>query len=131
MGAFSIRVERTGETLAHRAEMARSFLQRLVGLMGRRRLPDGEGLILPACRSIHTCWMRFAIDAVFVDRAWAVVAIRNSLPPWRMTPFVLRTQAVIELPAGTVRRTHLVVGDRVVLEPVEGKIPLTTPSVPR
>ena len=117
---LEIRVERTGRVLASRAQVARSLISRVVGLLGRDSLGEGEGLILTACRSIHTWWMRFAIDAVFVDRAWAVVAIWNSLPPWRMTPFVWRAQAVIELPAGTVGRTHLAVGDRVVVEPAEG-----------
>jgi len=115
---WEIRIERTNELLARRAQVARSVIARMVGLLGRSRLDEGDGLVLMACRSIHTWWMRFAIDAVFVDRAWAVVAMWNTLPPWRMTPFVRGTQAVIELPAGTVGRTRLAIGDRVVLEPV-------------
>ena len=128
---WEIRVARTHEPLASRARVARSLISRMVGLLGRSRLEEGEGLILTACRSIHTFGMRFAIDAVVVNGAWEVLAIWKALPPGRMTPFVLRAQTVIELPAGTVGRTRLQVGDRVVLEPVGGKMRLTTPSIPR
>jgi len=124
---WQIRVARTQQPLAHRAPMACSLADRLVGLLNRSRLDEGEGLILTACRSIHTCFMRFAIDAIFVDRAWRVVAIRKSLAPWRMTPIVLRAQAVVELPAGTVARARLVVGDQLVVEPLDGQNRLDKP----
>ena len=131
MERCEIWIARAKVPLASRAQMARSLRDRLVGLLGRSVLDEGEGLILLTCRSIHTIGMRFAIDAVFVDGRWQVVHICNALPPWRMSPIVWRASAVVELPAGTVGRTHLAVGDRVVLEPVGGKIPLTTPSIPR
>jgi len=118
---WQIRVARTRESLAVRAPMARSLTDRMVGLLGHESLQEGEGLILTACRSIHTCFMRFTIDAIFVDRAWGVVAIARSLPPWRMTAPVWRASAVIELPAGTVDRARVAVGDRLVVEPVNGQ----------
>ncbi len=118
---WQIRIARTQAVLASRAAMARSLLARMVGLLDRRLLDEGEGLILTACRSIHTCFMRFAIDAVFVDRGWGVVAIHRAVPPWRMTAPVWRAQAVIELPAGTAERARLVVGDQLVVEPVKGQ----------
>jgi len=122
-----IRVARTQAALALRAPIARSLAERIVGLLNRDHLNEGEGLVLTACRSIHTCFMRFAIDAIFVDRAWSVVAIRKSLAPWRMTPIILRAQAVVELPAGTVERARLVVGDQLVVEPVDGQNRLDKP----
>lgn len=117
MPAGQIRVVRTQAMLARRARVARSMASRVVGLLGRASLPEGEGLVLTACRSIHTYFMRFAIDAIFVDRAWQVVAIWNSLPPWRMTPVIWGADAVIELPAGTAERARLSVEDQLVLEP--------------
>ncbi|MDP3703229.1 MAG: DUF192 domain-containing protein [Candidatus Omnitrophota bacterium] len=119
---------RTNETLAHRAQMARSLRDRLVGLLGRSVLPEGEGLILLACRSIHTVCMRFAIDAVFVDGRWRVLRICKALPPWRMSPIVWRATAVIELPAGAAQQAHLAVGDRLVLQPVLEQNPLDKAS---
>ena len=89
----------------------------MVGLLGRRTLKDGDGLILCACRSVHTAFMRFPIDVVFVDRAWNVVSVWPHLPAWRVTPWVWRAQAVVELPAGTVDKAGVVVGDRLPAEP--------------
>lgn len=117
MRRFSIRVERTGQVVASRAEMTRSLASRMVGLLGRSRLDDGEGLILTACRSIHTVGMRFAIDAVFVDGDWVVIRLWNCLRPWRITPVIWRASAVIELPSGTAARVRLAVGDRLLLRP--------------
>jgi uncharacterized membrane protein (UPF0127 family) len=130
-GYWQIRVVRTNEPLATRAAMARSPVSRMVGLLGRRSLEDGEGLVLTACRSIHTAFMRFPIDAVFLDGRQAVVRVWKALPPWRMTPIVLRAQAVVELPAGTVARTQLVVGDQLVVEPVDGQKGLTSRGTDR
>ncbi len=101
----------SGEPLATRAQVARTLPTRMVGLLGRRALSDGEGLVIMACRSIHTAFMRFAIDAVFVDAAWRVVRVWEALGPWRVTPVVWGATAVIELPAGTLRR-RLGVGDQ-------------------
>src|SRR3989338_9922189 len=96
---WEIRMERTNEPLANRAQIARSLRERLVGLLGRSVLPEGEGLVLLACHSIHTVCMRFAIDAVFVDGRWKVLHISKALPPGRMSPIVWRAKAVVELPA--------------------------------
>lgn len=118
---WSICVENPSRPLATRACIAQSLAARVVGLLGRDGLGEGEGLILPACRSIHTAFMRFTIDAVFVDRGWRVIRVWQALPPWRVTPVIWRAQAVVELPPGTVERARLVVGDQLVVEPVEGQ----------
>lgn len=118
MDCCEIRIERTNQPLARRAETARSLRERMVGLLGRSALPEGEGLILLACHSIHTVFMRFAIDAVFVDGRWKVLHICKALPPGRMSPIVWRAKAVVELPAGAAERAQLEAGDRLVLKPV-------------
>jgi hypothetical protein len=125
-GRCRVLVARTQAALAERAQVARSLGARMVGLLGHRSLPAGEGMVLTACRSIHTAFMRFAIDAVFVDGRGRVVGIWRALPPWRVTPLVWGAQDVIELPAGTAERAGLAVGDQVVLEPVEAENALTT-----
>ena len=67
-----------------RAEVARTFWQRLRGLMWRKGLPPGEGLLILKCNAIHTCFMRFAIDATFLDRDGGVVKVVRNIRPWRL-----------------------------------------------
>ena len=67
-----------------RAVVAKSFFQRLRGLMGRRHLPPGEGMLILKCNAIHTCFMRFAIDATFLDRDDNVVKVVRNIRPWRL-----------------------------------------------
>jgi uncharacterized membrane protein (UPF0127 family) len=95
----------TGETLAERAEVAESFYDRLMGLQGRASLPAGAGLILSPTSSIHMFFMRFPIDAVFVDSAWRVTRVGRRLRPWTVGPIAPGALYCIELPAGTAERT--------------------------
>jgi len=102
-----------GSLLATRCTVADSPGQRARGLLGRDKLERGEGLYL-ATSSIHTHFMRFAIDAVFLDEDMQVVRIKHSLKPWR---FALRrgAAAVVELEAGTCERAGLGLGERLAL----------------
>ena len=79
--------------------VARSFRQRLLGLMGLRALPPGSALLFPGCDSVHTAWMRMAIDVVFLDPGGRVLAIRRGLRPWRVAR-CRGAAAVLECPAG-------------------------------
>jgi uncharacterized membrane protein (UPF0127 family) len=108
--------------VCRQVHMGESFGQRFMGLMGRASLPEGDGLYLPTS-SIHMMFMRFAIDALFVsgpgeDGTRRVVGVREQLPPWRGLVLPVRgAKAVIELPAGTLARHRVAVGDEVVMEP--------------
>ena len=93
----------TGEVLAEQVQVAEDFLSRLIGLMGRKTMADGSALILRPCRSVHTFFMRFNIDLVFLDRRGMVVHLIKDMPPFRISPVVMRASLVIELPGGTVR----------------------------
>lgn len=66
------------------AEVADSFFSRLMGLMFRRDLPAGKGLLITRCRAIHTLFMRFPIDAVFLDGDGDIVRIVQGIRPWRL-----------------------------------------------
>jgi hypothetical protein len=85
---------------------------RLRGLLGRKSLPSGQGILLRPAGSIHTFFMRFAIDAVFLDEELRVVAIAADLRPWRAAG-KRGARAVLELPAGECARRGLAVGDQV------------------
>ena len=65
-----------------RAKVAKTFWQRFKGLMGRKALPKGEGMLILKCNSIHTCFMRFPIDATFLDRDDNVVKVVRNIRPW-------------------------------------------------
>lgn len=105
--------------LADRAELARSFMARGRGLMGRAALPEGFALIIYPEWSIHTFFMRLPIDVLFVGHDSQIVGLREAMPPGR--PFAgvapWRGHYVIELPAGVIAATGSAVGDRVQVTP--------------
>lgn len=105
----------SGRVLAHRVERPRTFFGRGLGLMFRRRLPAGEAMWIDPCDGIHMFWMRFAIDALFLDREERVVRVVRGLRPWRVVPYVRRARSVVELPAGTLDDVELAKGHRVEL----------------
>jgi len=105
--AKRVRIEREdGRIVCESCTVADNPLARLVGLTGRRRLPQGEGLLLRPVNAIHTSFMRFTIDAVFLDRELAVMGIAENVRPWR---FAGRrgARAVLELGAGECARLGL------------------------
>jgi uncharacterized membrane protein (UPF0127 family) len=103
--------------LAERVERAHRMRDRLRGLLGRAALGQGEALAIRPCASIHTLFMRFEIDAVFLDGRGRVVRALAGLRPWRATRFHLRAKQVVELPAGTLARTGTREGDELAFEP--------------
>lgn len=84
----------------------------MVGLLGRSDLPETEGLLLAPAWSIHTWFMRFPIDVVFIDREGTVLRVVERMRPWRLTS-ERRAHAVIELAAGVATRVGLRPGTRV------------------
>ncbi|HEX5417205.1 MAG TPA: DUF192 domain-containing protein [Chloroflexota bacterium] len=109
-----------GTVLAERVTSANSFFARFRGLMLAETLPVGDGLLLAGDNSIHTFFMRFPIDVVFLDRQQRVVHLMHRVAPWRVSKIVWRARAVLELPPGTLAATNTRVGDLVKLERGEG-----------
>lgn len=98
-------------------EIADNFLSRSKGLLGRKTFDAGQGLLIKRCNSIHTCFMNFPIDAIFVDKNLRVVSLYHALKPWRITPLQFGASIVIELPAGTLTGTpDLLPGDVLTIE---------------
>ena len=110
-----VEVERSRAPVAQCAQIARSWRQRMVGLLAHDALPSDEALIFPGCNSIHTFGMRFPIDVIFVNREWRVVAVREGLLPGRLVLPVRRAWGVVEAACGTLKRVNLRVGDRLVV----------------
>lgn len=111
-----VNVDRSAE-LGARVEVADRYWTRLVGLLGRASLAEGEGLWIEPCNSVHMLFMRFPIDVVFTSAEGRVVGVRHGLLPWRMTWLVPGARAALELPAGVAARTGTVEGDRIAREP--------------
>ncbi|MHB8171474.1 MAG: DUF192 domain-containing protein [Thermincolia bacterium] len=97
--------------LAQRVIIADGFLSRLVGLLNRKKLAPGEGLLIKPCQAIHTCFMRFAIDVVFLDRDGWVVGIVEEIKPFRFSSFFKEAVMALELPKATVKKTNTQIGD--------------------
>jgi uncharacterized protein len=100
-----------GSVLAAECEVARSFLARGRGLMGRQGLAEGAGLLIEPCSSVHSFFMRFPIDVVFADRAHTVVGLTQAMPPNRPYAGAWRARYVVELPAGTIAASGTQLGD--------------------
>ena len=93
--------------------VASNFFTRFKGLMGAPSLDKGEGLLIFPCNSIHTHFMRFPIDVLYVSKDGEVAAVDRAMAPWRFGRIHRRAYFVIELPAGTAAATGTEVGDRV------------------
>ena len=107
-----------GAVAVERCRLARSLWDRTVGLLGTGHLAAGEGLWIERSPSIHMFFMRYPIDAVFVDRGGRVVRIVERLRPWRLVAWVRGARDCLELPAGAARAAGIQVGDELALEPI-------------
>ncbi|HBY98701.1 MAG: DUF192 domain-containing protein [Ardenticatenaceae bacterium] len=106
----------TGAVVVARGRIASNPWTRLVGLMGRRELPAGDGLLITRCKSIHTSFMRFPIDVLFVGADDRVVDLVEAMPAWRARLARGKAHYVIELPAGTIARAGIAAGHQLVVK---------------
>ena len=102
-----------GTVVCERCLLAETALTRMKGLLGRSELPSGEGILLKPASSVHTAFMRFPIDAVFLDRDMHIVKVASALRPWRAAG-ARGAKSVLEIAAGEAARRGLSVGDRLV-----------------
>ncbi len=107
--------ETKGTVVAEQARVADGFWSRFLGLMGRASLPEGQGLLLKPSNSIHTAFMRFAIDVVFVDRQMKVVKVVPGMRPFRLALAFGGAHSVLELPAGAASPAGIEPGDQLVM----------------
>ncbi len=105
-----------GTLLAVRLEAARTGASRRKGLLGRECLQPGAGLWIAPCESVHTFFMKFPIDLVYLDRKHQVRKVRSSVGPWRLSA-CLTAKSVLELPAGTIRESRTAPGDAIEIAP--------------
>ncbi len=97
--------------LAESAVVADTIASGFIGLLRHDSLPQGEGLLIKRCQSIHMFFMKFSIDVVFVDHSRVVVGLVRGIKPFRMSAFYWAADCAIELPEGQIDRTKTFLGD--------------------
>ena len=113
-------VDQSGRVLVPVLEMAIDSASRKKGLLGRESLPEGVALVIAPTNAVHTFFMRFPIDIVFVARDGRVVKVRRAVPAWRMAA-AWGGYAVVELVAGGADLAGIKPGDRVAVRDCEGR----------
>jgi uncharacterized membrane protein (UPF0127 family) len=103
--------------LVERMTVADSMLTRMRGLLGTTTLPSGEALLLRPARQVHSFFMRYALDLVFIDREGQVLLAIANFARNRLSPLVRAADAILEMPAGTLAEHPTALGDRLVYEP--------------
>lgn len=99
--------------LLSRVDKTTTALERARGLLGRPALAEGQGLLITPCNSVHTFFMRFAIDVVFINRNNTVVKVMHRLRPFRVA-IAARSCMVLEIPPGVAARAAIHKGDNLI-----------------
>ena len=107
---------RTGKELATNVRVADTLFTRMKGLLGKRELPKGEALWIKPCFSVHTFFMKFPIDVLFLNKQNQVIAAVSNLKPNRITRIYPQSLSVLELPTGTIDDTNTELGDEIEIE---------------
>jgi uncharacterized protein len=97
-------------------EVADTAVRRVKGLLGRECLEDGQGLLFKGCSSLHTFFMRFPIDIIFLDRDFKVLKISADVKPFKLVAAPLRAYYALELPRGAAARSETRVNDHLSFE---------------
>jgi uncharacterized protein len=97
--------------IATAVEVADSSAKRSKGLLGRKGLDPGTGLWIVPCEAVHTFWMKFPIDLIYLDREQRIRKLRSNVPAWRLSG-CLSAYSVLELPSGTIFESHTQTGDK-------------------
>lgn len=104
--------ERNEKLIASKVMMANNPWSRLKGLLFTKELPEGEGMLLTPCNSVHTIGMTYAIDIIFLDKKNKVRKIIENMKPNCLSPIDLRSFSVLELPANHIKKTDVQIGDQ-------------------
>ena len=98
-------------TLINNLVEAKTYYSKMKGLLGKSSLGNDEGLLIET-QSVHTFFMKFTMDAVFVNKDFIVTKVLKNMKPWRITPVYLHSKYVIEFNGGTVNEKNIEVGDK-------------------
>src|ERR1700710_38304 len=116
-GGFLIKDGTKGSVVCTQGLLANTFRTRLFGLLGRKGLKEGSGLLIKPSSGVHTFGMSFPIDIVSLDREDRVLGVFENTGPWTIRGLSLKTRSVLELPAGRIQECGIEPGDELTLEP--------------
>ncbi|HEY3825358.1 MAG TPA: DUF192 domain-containing protein [Bryobacteraceae bacterium] len=111
---FQVRNVTRGTSIGDAIDTAESSAQRRTGLLKHHKLDEGTGLWIVPCEAVHTFFMKFALDLIYLDRRHRVRGIVRALQPWRLS-MCFPAHSVLELPTGTIDRTNTQKGDQLEL----------------
>ncbi|HEX7561225.1 MAG TPA: DUF192 domain-containing protein [Candidatus Humimicrobiaceae bacterium] len=111
MRLFRIKADHSDLLISNDLKIADTFFRKLFGLVFSAPLKEGEGLLINNCNSIHTFWMRYSVDVLFLDSDNRVIRFYEDLKPFRVSPFIRGASKTIELKSGSVRVCSLKTGD--------------------
>jgi len=114
-----VRNQTRNSVLGEAVDVADTSAKRRTGLLKHERLEPGTGLWIKPCESVHTFFMKFAIDLVYIDKKQKVRKVRKAVPPWRLSA-CLAAHSILELPAGTIEKTGTQAGDELSIEKLNG-----------
>jgi uncharacterized membrane protein (UPF0127 family) len=115
-GPLEIKDGTKGSVVCTAGTLANTFRTRLFGLLGRKGLKQGSGLLIKPSSGVHTFGMSFPIDIVTLDNNYRVVGVFSNIGPWTIRGLSLKTRSVLELPAGRIQECNIEPGDELTLE---------------
>ncbi|MNL55350.1 hypothetical protein D3C87_1787580 [compost metagenome] len=107
-----MRIYRNQDEIVRHGRIANNVWTRFLGLQFSKELPEGHGLLITPCNSVHMFFMNYPIDVVFLTKDLVVERLLPDLKPWRVSPVVVKAHQTLEVPAGTIAKYDLKVGDR-------------------
>lgn len=103
------------QIIADDVKVAQNFFTRSFGLLLRKSLSENEGLIIKPCCSIHTFFMKFSIDVLFVNSKNQIIALYENVKPYRILPIHLSSRYVIEFPSGSISSKNIENGNLITI----------------
>jgi len=110
VGFLILRDRTSNKVISQNVIVANSFFKRLKGLMFTKELPPESAVFIYPCSSIHTCFMNYNIDVLYLDKNNIILAIDEDMEPWRFGKIIKGSVSVIEIPIGTVARKQIKIG---------------------
>lgn len=102
---------KNSKIIAENVKIADNFFSRTKGLLGRNSMDKGEALHIIPCDSIHSYFMKFEFDAIFINKKNQVVHLIEKMPAWHFSKICFSARSIIELPAGVIKETETCIGD--------------------